>query len=632
MAKTVLLNCGLKYSIGLYFFFILPVFSDQEILLLNDQIKILSQHQQWLALLHITPKRFFGSWSSGIDDPKFFLSSSRTPEDELRATIREFSQGDPTDKKHPINKFPCRLYWILTKLPQLRQKFVSTESTYFKKIFKYIKPYQTRLIFPSQYMNNPSSLFGHTLLNIECENNDKLMAYSVNYAAKTKETNGLIFSFKGLFGLYKGYYSIGPYFEKVVEYSDVDRRDIWEYALNFTVEELKMLMMHIWELEDISSDYYFFDENCSYNLLFLLDVMRPELKLAEKADRFWVLPVDTVKLIYKQGLVVNHNHRPSKAFKIHELSKPLKKEQKQMVKYAASSEQAHENFEEWHHFDTEIQRAMLDTVLELLYVNLDKGVINISVYRQSYYAALKKRAKLGKKESIHNKGSVYNPAEGHNSFLIGGGSGYYLDQHYISMRIRPTYHGLDDPPRGYLLGGAIEALDTEVYYFSKKRRYSLRRFDLVKIHSFAPGDDFYSSTSWQISTGLVGLPIKTDEELCSAGYIRGGAGVTYNVAEDVLFRCMFLSEIVCSHHLHLHHGLFLGGEIGLLAHFVGKYSLQVQGGYSRSVSGYNGNLLQASAQLNYHLHTNMSIGFFSRFKKEFFSRGWESGVFVNMFF
>ena len=33
--------------------------------------------------------------------------------------------------------------------------------------------------------------------------------------------------------------------------------------------------MHTYEMDKIYSDYYFFDENCSYDLLFLLDAARP---------------------------------------------------------------------------------------------------------------------------------------------------------------------------------------------------------------------------------------------------------------------------------------------------------------------------------------------------------------------
>ncbi|MCK7512715.1 MAG: DUF4105 domain-containing protein [Desulfobacterales bacterium] len=66
-----------------------------------------------------------------------------------------------------------------------------------------------------------------------------------------------------------------PYYAKLQEYSDVDHRDIWEYSLNLTEPEIRRMMLHIRELDAIASDYYFFDENCSYLLFSLLEAARP---------------------------------------------------------------------------------------------------------------------------------------------------------------------------------------------------------------------------------------------------------------------------------------------------------------------------------------------------------------------
>jgi hypothetical protein len=72
-----------------------------------------------------------------------------------------------------------------------------------------------------------------------------------------------------------------PYYLKVREYSDLENRDIWEYELNLTPEEIDRLLMHAWELGPIHFDYYFFDENCAYHLLGLLEAARPDLTLTE---------------------------------------------------------------------------------------------------------------------------------------------------------------------------------------------------------------------------------------------------------------------------------------------------------------------------------------------------------------
>lgn len=79
-------------------------------------------------------------------------------------------------------------------------------------------------------------------------------------------------------------------------------RDIWEYRLNLNKEEVRNLMRHLWELQEIYSYYYFFNENCSYNLLFLLDVARPGNQLVQQFNH-WVIPIDTIKAIRSLPLI-----------------------------------------------------------------------------------------------------------------------------------------------------------------------------------------------------------------------------------------------------------------------------------------------------------------------------------------
>ena len=52
--------------------------------------------------------------------------------------------------------------------------------------------------------------------------------------------------------------------------------------------------MHLWELSAIYSDDDFFDENRSFNLLFLMEAARPSLHLTDRNWR-WTIPVDTIR-------------------------------------------------------------------------------------------------------------------------------------------------------------------------------------------------------------------------------------------------------------------------------------------------------------------------------------------------
>jgi hypothetical protein len=89
-------------------------------------------------------------------------------------------------------------------------------------------------------------MFGHTLLIVETASKSKLLAYAISYAAVTQETFGPLYAIKGLFGFYRGYYSILPYYAKIQEYRDLSDRDIWEYPLNLEYGEVIRLLMHIY--------------------------------------------------------------------------------------------------------------------------------------------------------------------------------------------------------------------------------------------------------------------------------------------------------------------------------------------------------------------------------------------------
>src|SRR5262249_37565820 len=179
-----------------------------------------------------------------------------------------------------------------------------------------LNPGGVTLVFPAAFLNSPTSMYGHTLLRIDAKDQDertRLLAYAVNFTAATTETNGVIFAIGGVIGTFPGVFSVLPYYLKVREYSDLENRDIWEYELNLTPDEVDRLLMHAWELRSVYFYYYFFDENCAYYLLELLEAARPDLDLTS-AFRWWAIPSDTVrKVVEQKGLLKRTVYRPSNA-------------------------------------------------------------------------------------------------------------------------------------------------------------------------------------------------------------------------------------------------------------------------------------------------------------------------------
>ncbi len=55
----------------------------------------------------------------------------------------------------------------------------------FDEWFGKIKPYKATLIYATDFMGNPSSMFGHTLLRLDPKDQKELnlVSYTINYAA-----------------------------------------------------------------------------------------------------------------------------------------------------------------------------------------------------------------------------------------------------------------------------------------------------------------------------------------------------------------------------------------------------------------------------------------------------------------
>ena len=270
--------------------------------LFSNDLKQLSKDPYWKSLLHISNTN-----TSEIDDENFFLAKDgkTNPYAELKATYNQLITQIKETNTSIQCRFPLRTKWIkkqlnLSNLPQ-------HQCIEFNKLYKKINPKSATLVFPNAHINSPASMFGHTFLRIDSSFNSKLLSNAINYAAQANQNteNGFIFALKGLFGGYYGKYSLLPYYDKLKEYRDTEQRDIWEYKLNLTQKEIDDMIMHIWEIKDSYSYYYFFDENCSYNILWLLEIARPSLYLRDKFF-YHVSPPETLFAIQNANLLIKH--------------------------------------------------------------------------------------------------------------------------------------------------------------------------------------------------------------------------------------------------------------------------------------------------------------------------------------
>lgn len=509
-----------------------------ELLRRADELR-LAEDSHWLVLLHYA-RGLFGR-GSRVDDPQFFLAPTgkHDPRAELHQTLRGLLAPATTDVKQAVaGRFPARCEWLCEQLGLDRSRLPVTGDPEFTAAYAALSPRSAALVFPAAYMNTPASMFGHTLLLVRSRFQSTLLSQAINYAAVTTENNGLIFALRGIFGLYPGYYSLLPYYQKVKEYTDLDQRDLWEYELNLNETEIRRLLLHVWEMRGIASDYYFFDENCSYSLLYLLDAARPGLEL-HRTGGLWVIPLDTMKSARDAGLFAGCVYRPSRSARVKYLASLLNR-----TAATAAHDLAHATttveLMTARHADPVERARICELSAEYLQSLRGDQAITQEDYRRRLVPILSARStvpltadQLGTREVP----APSRPDHAHPSGRIALGVGRNGAQEFAEFAYRPAYHDLLDPSEGFLPGAQIEFANLVLRWYEpdqRQQRLVLQRFDAIRLSSFSDLDRFYTPVSWRINTGIVREQVEDEGDARHHGYLDLGAGVSVGVGNGGL--------------------------------------------------------------------------------------------------
>lgn len=576
-----------------------------DFLLKSAREQALYRDPYWLTLLHYKDS-LLGSRSL-VDDPAFFLApdGKRDPWSEMAADIRGFFQEGGDQERHPVCRFVARYAWLKEKLHLDPARLPVAECGPFEDLLEKVKPESASLIFPTSHINSPASMFGHTLLTIETAYKSKLLSYAVNYSAVTTDTFGPLFAIKGLGGFYKGYFSILPYYAKIQEYSDVDRRDIWEYPLDLDREEVERLLMHVYELKDIYSDYYFLDENCSYDLLFLLDAARPTLHLTDQC-RWWVIPLDTIKVAEQNGLIKDAVFRPSQTTKIRYVASLLPKGGREKALRIARGELAPEAVvgEE---IPAEEKRRIFDLGMEYLQYRYIKKALPKETYQERFLKTLQARSLLGGTDGgPYPVPTPEKPEEGHDSNRFSLGFGTLDDDLFQEIRYRPAYHALVDDGKGFKEGAQIVFFDAAARYYYADERFELEKLDVIDIVSLAPRDDLFRPVSWKIKTGLERI-LTEDGERDLVYDLNLGGGFSYKLKRAGLWYILGETDFIAGGGLETDYAAGVGGSTGLIKDLNDVWRVYL---YARDVYyglGDTHNVLRAGLLQNFAIRKDMSL-------------------------
>ncbi|MDE2077735.1 MAG: DUF4105 domain-containing protein [Burkholderiales bacterium] len=469
----------------------------------------LARQDAWRALLHYKVQPLTRTDRSLADDPDFFNApdGSHNPEAELNATLAAFF--DPTSNR-ALNqtascRFIARFQWLNEQLHFDPQLLPAPSCTRYTQWRQGLNAASATLVFPAAYLNSPASMYGHTFLRLDPPRQpgtpySPLLSYAINYAANGNEAEGLAFAFKGLMGLYPGQFTNSPYYLRIRDYNDLENRDIWEYDLNLTPTEIDRMLAHAWELGPTRFDYFFFDENCSYHLLALLDAARPGLDLTDQFT-WWAIPIDTVRAVTRTpGLLKAVHYRPSNSTELRYRAEQIGPQRTAVAKRLALGQITPEQLDQTEP-DPTLRANMYEVAERYLAYDATQRSLGEAFVQQQRMRFLGARARLPSGTPVVVPTPSTAPQDGHGTARIDVALGRRDGQSIIQINARPAYHDLLDPEAGFQRGSAIQFFRVEL---AKQENGSvqLEKLTPVDIVSLSPYDGLMSARSWRVRFGL----------------------------------------------------------------------------------------------------------------------------------
>lgn len=259
---------------------------------------------------------------SQIKDSQFFLADDgRTnPKNELIATLNAMQQGNQKAQC----QFVARTHFLRSELTKLginadKQGACAEFDAWAKSLDAGTTSGALSLIFADEHPNALGSAFAHAFLKLDTNKSlasgQDSDAIAINYSSiRSKSESEAIAALKSVVGAYNSGLDIVNYAKKQDEYIVKGERDIWQYKIALSSDELQQIIRHLWETKDLQRPYFFTHNNCATEIVRLIDVVRPDKNIAKDMGNI-VVPSKIAYILDKHGMVQETIFLPSNATK-----------------------------------------------------------------------------------------------------------------------------------------------------------------------------------------------------------------------------------------------------------------------------------------------------------------------------
>jgi hypothetical protein len=509
----------MKFSSALLLLALLkPIASTAEVAASSAEISAqaaieVARHPVWLKLGHYQPARTASGYRSAVTSPDFFLSEDGrvNPRAELEATLKAFEMSvGLTSDEHAQCVFRGRYVFLSSLTGLLNGGTPKARCEKFNRWALGGTAESISIVFATGYLSNPASFYGHVLMKFNGSDSTRylsLLDTSVNYGAIVPDnTDPISYIANGVFGGYDGGFSQIQFYFHSHNYADIELRDLWEYRLALSEDEVELMMAHAWELLGRRFTYYFFRENCAYRMAELIN-------LADGVDvfpenRFWTIPQSLVqKLVATErrgrSLVDEVRHHPSLQTRFIDRYSSLDSEGREQIgrlvaepSLLSSADFASRAVHEKQH--------VLDALLDYHRFVGNERLSADHPLQIGYRTALATRLALPPSQGVQKTSPRESPDRGRPPGLFRVGSGYNSEVGAIGLvQLRPAYYDALDGDVGQIPSATLTMADLTLV--TNHDRLALRRFDAVKVESvrrFASGLPGDESILWRVRVGI----------------------------------------------------------------------------------------------------------------------------------
>lgn len=512
----------------------------------------LAEDEMWHKLLHYK-KSYSGYESEVVSDDFFYSKSGRTdPQSELTASLTAMLNPSAEINTHAQCRFPARYKWLKKKLNFSDEISIGGEMCPDYEKWTLDGDIEgISLVFASGHLSNPASFYGHILLkfNTESEKDQlNLLDTSLNYGAIMPENeNAILYVLKGLFGGYDGSYTNQQFYRHNHRYAENELRDLWDYKLNLSQEKVNGIVDHSWELLGAKFTYYFLKQNCGYKMAELLNLVIDYPLLPSFKE--WAMPSDVltqlmeasdggIKLVKDISLIKSRQNEFRDKFQLLTLT-----EKTITLKFIKQKEE--EETQSVLALSSESNKRIIDTLFDYYAFILTKKDADVKAIEARRRVLLLSRLKLDTEElNWPETAPTPPPHKSQNSSMLQA-SYIYNDQLGAGalIRFRPAYYDFLSLNRGRAPYTQMSMLDLSAVV--RNNKISLKHLDLLKIETLNISPTGLSEDgdfAWKVGVGI------REQNLscvgCLHGYLSGGIGKAYSVADKMAIYLMATGELV----------------------------------------------------------------------------------------